>query len=257
MFLDRYGLNLLSIPREKASVGDLYVDDGRHTSAPGSVEYFLDPPVEIPPPTTNEHMADVAGEISDAVAVSAGLGLLEGFLAALGAGGVISKVRAGYTAKKTESLRFHLDDATRDSVDPMRLGSLLAGHHPVPGHPMWSPSNRYYLVTAVARTPSITVIAKDDRSHTVDVDVEVIKLATVSTGVSVDGSSDVGITYKGAKKLAFGVELMELAFDSESGAVKLTVPDQAVTVRGSEGSVPSIGRDFIGSPEGDAFLALA
>jgi hypothetical protein len=196
MFLDPYGLNLLSIPREKASVGDLYVDDGRHTSAPGSVEYFLDPPVEIPPPTTNEHMADVAGEISDAVAVSAGLGLLEGFLAALGAGGVISKVRAGYTAKKTESLRFHLDDATRDSVDPMRLGSILAGHHPVPGHPMWSPSNRYYLVRP---SPGRADHGdrQDDRSHTV-MDLEVIAGHRIDRRV---GERLVGrITYK-AKKL--------------------------------------------------------
>lgn len=258
MFLDRYGLNLLSIPREKAAVGDLYVFDGTRASAPGSVEYFLDPPVEIPPPTKGEHMADVAGEVSDAVSLSAGLGLLEGFLAALGAGAVVSKVKTGYASKKAESLRFNLADATRDAVDPMRLGSVLAGHRPVPGHPMWAPSNRYYLVTAVARTPSITVIAKDERSHSVELDLEALKLATASTGVSVDGSSDVGITYTGGRKLAFGVELMELSFDAESGAVKLSVPEDAVTVRsGDAASMGPVTREFIGSPEGDAFLTLA
>ena len=160
MFLDRYGLNLLSIPREKAAVGDLYVFDGTRASAPGSVEYFLDPPVEIPPPTKGEHMADVAGEVSDAVSLSAGLGLLEGFLAALGAGAVVSKVKTGYASKKAES---------SGSTWPTRRGTPSTRCAWGASSPVIAPSrdircgprpNRYYLVTAVARTPSITVIAK-------------------------------------------------------------------------------------------------
>jgi hypothetical protein len=256
MFLDRYGLNLLSIPREKAAVGDLYVVDGDRASAPGNVEYFLEPEVKLPPQTKNEHMADVEGEISDAVSLSAGIGLLEGFLAALGAPGVISKVKAGYTAKRAESLRFHLDDATRDSVDVMRLGGALAGRRPIEGHPMWSEGSRYYLVTAVARAPSITVIAKDDRSHTVDVGLEAMKVATADTAVSVEGSADVGITYTGPRKVAFGVELLELSFDDETRAVKLSVPEEAVPVRDADARAPAIGRDFIGGADGDAFIAL-
>ena len=87
-----------------------------------------------------------------------------------------------------------------------------------------------------------------------DVDVEVLKLATASTGVSVEGSSDVGITYKGAKKLAFGVELMELAFDAESGAVKLSIPDEAVTVR--SGDAASIGPVTRESSGADSYAPL-
>ena len=55
-----------------------------------------------------------------------------------------------------------------------------------------------------------------------------------------------GITYTGGRKLAFGVELMELSFDAESGAVKLSVPEDAVTVRsGDAASNGACGRGFI------------
>jgi hypothetical protein len=258
MFLDRYGLNLLSIPREKAAVGDLYVFDGRRTSAPGNVSYFLDSPVELPSPTKGEHMADVAGEISDGVSLKAGLGFLEGFLAALGAAGVVGNVRAGYEGRKAESLRFHLDDATRDFVDTLQLGRALAGRRLAQDHPMWSESNQYFLVTAVARTRSITVIAKDDRSRAVDVDVDALKVATASTDVSVERSSDVGVTYRGARRLAFGVELLKLSFDPARQSIVLSIPEEGVPVRsGDLAPDPQLGRDFIGSPDADAFLSLA
>jgi hypothetical protein len=123
---------------------------------------------------------------------------------------------------------------------------------------MWSPSNRYYLATAVARTPSITVHAKDERKRAVELDVEALKLATASTEVSVEGSSDVGITYSGTRPLAFGVELMELSFQGENGAVTLAVPDEAVTIRSGERVIaPDLARQFIGTSDDDAFVALA
>lgn len=37
MFLDKYHLNWLSVPREKAEVGDLYVYDSKRASAPGKI----------------------------------------------------------------------------------------------------------------------------------------------------------------------------------------------------------------------------
>jgi hypothetical protein len=120
--------------------------------------------------------------------------------------------------------------------------------------------NRYYLVTAVARTPSITLIAKDERSRGVDVDVGALKLAAGSVGVDVDASSNLGVTYRGPKPLAFGVELLELSFDEERNALRFEIPDEPVRIR--KGSTASIGagevagRDFIGPSDGDAFVEL-
>jgi hypothetical protein len=84
LFLDRYGLHLLQVPRESAAVGDFYVDDGRRVSPPGNVRYLLDPSPELPAPREGERMADIEGVTSKGYSLEAGLGLLEGFLLAFG-----------------------------------------------------------------------------------------------------------------------------------------------------------------------------
>ena len=86
VLLDRYRLNLLSIPREKASVGDLYVQEGnsQYVSTPGSITNFLEPPFEIPSITTAETMAGVSGTTSRDASGKVGIDFLEGFLNALG-----------------------------------------------------------------------------------------------------------------------------------------------------------------------------
>ena len=69
MILDKYRLNLLSIPREKASVGDLYVQEGNspYVSTPGSISNFLEPAFEIPQLTNGEIMAFVSGTTSKCI----------------------------------------------------------------------------------------------------------------------------------------------------------------------------------------------
>src|SRR5438067_10235743 len=113
LFLDKYGLNLLSIPREGAAVGDAYVYDGTLVSPPGSVVYLLEPPVQLPPQKRNERLADVAGSFSDRVNVDVGLGLLEGFFAVLGAAALLDRVRGAYRKANAHALRFRFSDASR------------------------------------------------------------------------------------------------------------------------------------------------
>src|SRR2546425_2350227 len=179
-FLDRYGLNLLAVPREGAKVGDLYVEDRNGVSAPGSVVSFVDPPLVLPRQKRNEVMADVAGLVSDEVDIKTGLGLLEGFLVAVGAGAIVDKVRAEYEAARARTIRFRFPDATRDSVDPIELGTRLEEHKLAEDHPLWAPANRYYLVTAVARTSSITVRAGTGESESVDLEIGALTVATGS-----------------------------------------------------------------------------
>ena len=45
--MDKYHLNLLSVPRE-AEVGNLYVCDGKRASAPGKIPFFLNETIEMP-----------------------------------------------------------------------------------------------------------------------------------------------------------------------------------------------------------------
>lgn len=258
MFLDKYGLHLLYVPKENVAVGDLCVHDGERTSRPGKVTYFLEPPLEMPPVTVGENMADVSGMVSHGVSARVGLGLLEGFLTALGAAGIVNKVRASYEARNANVLKFRFARATRDSVDVLLLGSKLIRHKLVEDHPLYEEGYRYYLVTAVARTPSISIIAENAKTKAVNVDVGAMQIADVATGVSVEKSSEGEVTFVGGKSLAFGVELHELLYDTKRNKLKLKLPPGAIRVlRGArEASGRLVEPAFIGGVEGDVFLTI-
>lgn len=256
LFVDEYNLHLLAIPRENAAVGDVYVHDGTRTSAPGNLAHLLTPAFTMPGTVVGEQLADVAGTISRGVDVSVGLGLLEGFLAALGAGAVIGEAKAEFARANARSLRFRFGDATRDSVDPLLLGRELAGHSVRRDNAMYDKRNRYYLVTAVVRSPSIGVTAETDRSTRASVDLQALAVADVGSEVSVSASRQGEIVFAGTKRLAFGVELYELVDPGESGSLRLRAPESAVRVRGrTREPIPEPA--FIGGEDGDAFLTIA
>src|SRR4051812_34524527 len=145
-FLDEYGLNLLRIPREGADCGDLYVREGGRVSAPGRLAELLEPKLELPSVQRGETLASLRGQFSDRVDLDAGLGLLQSFFAAVGAGGVVDNVKAGYKRSRGRALRFCFPQATRDSVDPFALGSALIDKRFKERHPFVRPGNEYFVV---------------------------------------------------------------------------------------------------------------
>ncbi|MGH2543872.1 MAG: hypothetical protein ACRDIB_13805 [Ardenticatenaceae bacterium] len=257
-FLDRYYIHLLAQPREGVAVGDLYVQDGKQVSSPGSVVYFLEPPLEMPPLNAGEVLADVSGMLSNAVSANAGLGLLDTFLAALGAAGIVSKLRAAFETKKASAVRFRFASATRDSVDPMQLGSKLIRHKIIEDHPLYDDDSHYYLVTAVVRTPNISIVAQSDSSTAVDLGVEAMQLGSADTGVTVEKMQGGEVTFKGKKSLAFGVQLYELSYDQKRKKLKFKLPPGLVKVRSAAagGSKQILTPAFIGGEDDDVFLEV-
>jgi hypothetical protein len=254
MFLDRYGLHLLSIPRENVAVGDLYVHDGRRTSAPGSVTGFLQPPLQLPPVRAGEDMANVAGTMSDSVSLGIGFGLLESFLAALGTPGLLTMARAGFESGGARTLRFRFAQATRDSLDAVELGGRMVPHRLMAGHALFSEDHSYYVVTAVARSRSISTVVHDEQSTSVSLGVDALKALEAKGGVVVSQSADGEVTFTGRKPLAFGVELFELTAETETGRLRLRLPPDAVKVRAGERVL--VRPAFIGGDDGDVFLNL-
>lgn len=84
-FVDKYHLHLLSIPRENVSIGDMYMDDNRQVTSPGSITDFLDG-FRLPPIKAGETMADVSGKVSNGINANAGMGFLKAFLPPLESG---------------------------------------------------------------------------------------------------------------------------------------------------------------------------
>lgn len=258
IFLDKYHLHLLSVPREKVAVGDLYVHDGKRVSAPGKVTHFLEPPLEMPPITIGERMADVSGIVSHGVSTQWGLSYLGNFLSSLGVGGIVSRLRAGYEAKKANVLKFRFAHATRDSVDVMLLGVKLIRRKLKEDHPLHEKGNHYYLVTAVARTPTISIMSESDKEKALTLNLGAMKLTEVATGVSVEESSEGELTFTGEKSLAFGVELHELMHDSKHNKLRLKMPQRAIRLRREVGKPREwrVKPAFIGGSDDNVFLTV-
>src|SRR4030067_593456 len=101
IFLEKYGMNLLSIPREDISVGDLYVynTNNKAVSTKGSIVFFLTPKPKIPKLTIGASMADVTATMTKETDFNTGLNLVSGFLEKFGIGSLIGNIKAAYEAK--------------------------------------------------------------------------------------------------------------------------------------------------------------
>jgi hypothetical protein len=257
LFFDRYKLNLLAVPREGAAIGDVYIRREGKTSTPGSVRWLLDPPLEkMPPAKTGEQMADVAGTLSQRLDAELGLGLLEGFLAALGALGLSAKARAGVKASKVHTLRFRFADATRDAVDPFQLGFELNERRIATNNAIIEPGQQYYLVTGLARSPSISMVTENEHGNSVELDLAATGLAEVEAGVSVAHTNTGEVTFKGAQSLVFGLELYELSYDAEEERLRLRLPDNAVRLRRKRATRDIIQPVLLGSDD-EVLLGIA
>ena len=256
MFLDVYGLNLLAVPREGSAVGDLYIRDKNGVSAPGRVKELLEGPLKLPPVHKGETMADITGVLSQGVSTKVGLDFLGRFIAAFGgAAALIDKLGATYKASKAASLKFCFNDATRDSMDPIAFGARLTECKPLDDHPMIAEGNQYFVVTAVARTPSISVVAERSNDVAASVDIDVKGLATASPSVEVKRSNSGEITFKGGKALAFGVQLQELIFDRDHKRIRMQTTG-AVAVRATGARRPIATHAFLMGPNEEVFVSV-
>lgn len=252
-FLDRYGLHLLAIPRAGAAVGDVYIFDGRRTSPAGHVRHLLEPPLELSP-KGNEPMADVAGRMSREIGLEAALGVLEAFLVAMGASGIVDSVKAGYTRQDVQTLCFAFEDPVRDHVDVLEVAAALDERRFRPGQALDPEHHRFYITTTVARSRSISVQGRAESQRSVDVGAGVVKVADLDARIKVKRLDDGTVTYDGDRWLTFGVELYELSYDGHAQALRLAMPHDPVAVRGTAGARPP--RAVIGDPAGDVLLAV-
>jgi len=253
MFLHRYKLNLLAVPRRNARCGDVYLRNGARVSSAVDVTQLLDESITLPPQFDGEPLADISGSLSDGVSIKLGLGLLEGFLAAIGAGAIVSAVSAGYERSRSASLRFRFADATRDSIEPGSLGSVLEGRSLRESQPLVQAGNEYFITAAVVRSPSISVVAEDRRARRVDLGAEVMATANAHAGITLEATADGEVSFVGETPLAIALELYELRYDAEHARFSMLPQrlDDDVKTGKDASPVPV----FV-APDDEALLAL-
>lgn len=264
LFFDRYKLNLLSIPREKVSVCDVYMGDtNKHQkllSSPGSAINFLEPKFEIPKIIT-EDLTDIYNTTSDAISANVALDFLEGFLNILSGGGSFgTKMRGNYEQKDTRLIKLRFDSAIQDSIDRYLLGDNLSGHKIKEGNAAIIPGRNYYIVTAVARSSSISITAEAENNKKVNFEAEASKIASGTVSVSTENSREGELTFKGDKRLAFGVELCQLTYDTQNQQFSLPPVTESFKVRGDNNITRTrkvVRPTFIGDPiRGDMFIDI-
>jgi hypothetical protein len=124
----------------------------------GLISEVVEPEVLLPEPF-NEPLPQMAGVASDSVETEFGLSLAGNFLAAVGVPpGVIDDLKVGYRRSATARVAFQFDDVTRDSIDPLAIGSALIDHR-FKKHPWIHEDNRYFVAAGFVRSPSMSIRA--------------------------------------------------------------------------------------------------
>lgn len=223
LLFKKYQLNLLSLPREKIAIGDIYMYDGnrdRQTAPFGSISSFFTSDFQIPP-STSEKVTDVSGATSKETIIDAGLKFLEGFLNNLVAGVFGTDIKATLESENVQKLKFQFSETTREYVEPNDFGYKLGGYRVNNKSALFDPKSRYFLVTSVFRSPSIGIDAERINKKVFDVATKIIQSADISSKVSHSTSKEGMIFFKGKTKLGYAIQLFELEYYSDTKRVRM------------------------------------
>jgi hypothetical protein len=219
-FLDRYQVNLLSMPGRRVRCGSVYIKQGKRLTAP--------------------------------VSLKVGISLLSNFLNALGAAGLIDKLKASVQETNARNVAFRFTKVSRESLSPVGLGEALVGHHLNQSNAWVKQGNQYFAVTAVLRSRSISIQGRDDQDSAAGLGAGVATVADVDGKVQVKRESDSDVTYSGRDPLAIAVELYELRWDAGRQELVFNTPRGPLRILGLQETDPP-DPVFVGDDQ-DAFI---
>lgn len=85
----------------------------------------------------------------------------------LGAISIGADIHTYYQQKNAETVKFSFKDATREYIDPNLLLSELGRYHVKDKDSFHDNELRYYIVTAVIKSPSIGIIVEDNGNNAI------------------------------------------------------------------------------------------
>lgn len=259
VFLDRYGLNLMAVPRAGVEPGHVYVEVDGRVMPPASLVDLLDSPTSMPAVSRPQPMAGVAGTWSSSHHLDLGLVLLGRFLAAVHpAAALIEEIGAAYRAADTSRVQFAFDEPTLSSLDPGKLGKALRESTFDARHGLIAEGNRYFVVVGAARSRCLRLASENRRSQRVEANIAAVVGGEVTAGLSIE-TDETGVTsYAGTDPVVFGLQLVEIARDPTEDKFHFSTPADPVRVRSIDtGETVESDVVFLGDPwTGDAFVEL-
>jgi hypothetical protein len=140
------------------------------------------------------------------------------------------KLRALYEAKEVKSIKFGLSSIIRDYVEVYSLAERMIQHRMVTNHPLLAKYDHYYLIVGIARCSKLRILAKDNKSNPVSIDIVDTLTSNLQFVLSIEKSGSDENVFKGNKSLAFGVEIYEMTADFKSGKLRFQTTDNHLVI---------------------------
>jgi hypothetical protein len=214
-FLDRYQLNLLALPGRRVRCGSVYIQEGKRLTSPGWLGDLVEPELQLDEPFPEPEMPDLCDEWSDSYSIEVGIGLLRGFLAALGVAPLIDELKISAKGSAARTIAFRFREVSRESLSPTQLAAALEGHRLRRSSGWTQKGNRYFAVAAVVRSRSLSIRGHDSQDSAVDLGAGLVTFADAKAKVKVKRESGHELVYAGDKPLAIAVELYELVWGED------------------------------------------
>lgn len=251
LLFEKYGMHVLSRPRENVSLFDIFPVHEGTAFQPGRIDSFLRATFDKPEVEENESVLDIDTTVSDAVSGTAGLNFLQGFLTLIGVG-MLGGISAELEKSKSRALRFRFGGCTRDHVkDGFELDWKLSEHPFDREKSAMKEDYRYYIATGVHYCKQLTFEVLDQNMAKVNLSADVVALGGGKAGLSVNKERQ--ITATSERTLAYGVELNELVYDERRKRLQLQESRNYVHVKAAEAELP---KAVIGGPEDPIILMI-
>jgi hypothetical protein len=245
LLFEKYGLHMLSRPRENVSLFQVFGLSDGEVFMSGSIDGFLRSKFDKPEVEKGENLLDIEAAVSDAISGNVSLGFLQGFLAFLGVG-VVNAVSVGMEKSQSRALRFRFGGCRRDYVkDGFDLAWKLGEVPFVLDDSAMKEDCRYYIATGVHYCDKLTFEVLDKNMAKIDLSADVAVIAAGKAGLKVQ--KDWQITATSDKTLAYGVELNEIIYDAKRKRLQLQESESYVHVKA--GGASQLPRAMVGGPE--------
>jgi hypothetical protein len=216
-FLNKYGYNVVRLPRTGIEPMDIVARDEQDILNLGPLSKVWSSPIPEPQPKPPRPTSAVNGMKTDALDVSFGLKVLADALAAFG----VSAPSFNVAYQGAHSVHFAYTNVTTTSVEPFDVGSYLGGNdddegklqtgNPQVANYFLNPNAKTYIILDVLKSDSITVSATDSNGVGVTLDVPAIQgVVGANVAVKPSSSSSSEVTFTGPAALTFGFAVQQI-----------------------------------------------
>jgi hypothetical protein len=227
VFVKEHQLNLLKMPRQGISIGDVMITREGKTFLPVTINDVFKGEKPFNPTSSENKQSPFDTTFSQDISAKAVINFMEALAASyeMSASG---NLKSAY--KNARSARVRVNDVRKTVAKLGDLTRWLSKATIDPEQNLMREGDKVYVVTAVVKSNDMEVTAFDDSGKAINIDVAATGLADASAEFSAQAKVGASRVYKAKDRLAFGVELNELVYSG--GTWHLDLPDGWVDVRG-------------------------